>query len=48
MTTQICIATGQPLANLIPILHFKPQKIILVVTDSMKVKAKDFERLGYC
>lgn len=45
MTTQICIATGQPLANLIPILHFKPQKIILVVTDSMKVKAKEFKKI---
>lgn len=45
MITQICIATGQPLANLIPILHFKPQKIILVVTNSMKVKAKEFKKI---
>lgn len=45
MTTQICIATGQPLANLIPILHFKPRNIFLVVTNSMKVKAKDFKKI---
>lgn len=45
MKTQICIVTGQPLANLIPILHFKPEKIFLVVTPFMKNKVQSFQEL---
>lgn len=45
MKTQICIVTGQPLANLIAILHFKPEQIIMVATNSMKVKAKEFKKI---
>lgn len=45
MTTQICIATGQPLANLIPILHFKPRKVLVIATDSMKQAAKNFKKI---
>lgn len=36
MKTQICIVTEQALANLIGILHFKPEKMFIVVTDYMK------------
>lgn len=42
MKTIICIATGQPLANLIPILQFNPQKIILIATESFKTQASSF------
>lgn len=45
MKTQICIITGQPLANLIAILHFKPEQIFLVASESMKVKAKEFKKI---
>lgn len=45
MKTQICIVTGQPLANLIAILHFKPEQIIMVATNSMKVKSKEFKKI---
>lgn len=45
MKTQICIVTGQPLANLIAILHFKPEKIFLVVTPFMKEKVQSFREL---
>jgi hypothetical protein len=42
MKTLICISTGQPLANLIPVLHFKPEKVLLIATDSFKSKASVF------
>lgn len=42
MKTIICVATGQPLANLIPILQFNPKKIILIATTSFKKQAKAF------
>lgn len=42
MKTLICISTGQPLANLIPVLHFKPEKILLIATESFKSKASMF------
>ncbi|MDO4896853.1 MAG: DUF1887 family CARF protein [Moraxella sp.] len=45
MNTQVCIATGQPLANLIALLHFKPQKVIVVATESMKQNAKNFKKI---
>lgn len=45
MHTQICVITGQPLANLIPILHLKPQKIIIVVTKGFKHKSKEFRTI---
>ncbi|WP_435932177.1 Card1-like endonuclease domain-containing protein [Moraxella bovoculi] len=45
MSTQLCIATGQPLANLIALLHFKPQKVIVVATKSMKQNAKNFKKI---
>lgn len=45
MNTQICIVTGQPLANLIPILHFKPKEVILVATNFMDQKAEQFKNL---
>lgn len=43
MTTQICIATGQRLANLIPILHLKPKKVFLIVSAEMKSKKEDIQ-----
>lgn len=45
MRTQICIATGQPLANLIPILHLQPSAVFVVVTKSMRVNAKEFKKI---
>lgn len=45
MKTQICIITGQSLANLICILHFKPEKIFMIASNAMKVKAKEFKKI---
>ena len=36
MNIQICIITGQPLANLIPLLQYKPDHIILLQSKGMK------------
>lgn len=43
MKTQICIVTEQALANLIGILHFEPEKLLIIVTDYMKTKADEFK-----
>lgn len=45
MKTQICIVTEQVLANLIAILHFKPKKIFMVATNSMKGKSKELKKI---
>lgn len=45
MSILVCIATGQPLANLIPILHLKPTQVIVLASQSFKNKAKDFRDL---
>lgn len=45
MKTQICVITGQPLANLVPLLYFKPEKVIILVTQSFKGKAKSFKEI---
>lgn len=45
MKTQICIATGQPLPNLIAVLHARPEKVIVVATQSMNKKAKEFKEI---
>lgn len=42
MKTVICISTDPPLANLIPVLHFKSEKILLIATESFKSKASMF------
>lgn len=38
----LCIITGQPLANLIPILQEKPEHIVLIHTKDYKDKADNF------
>lgn len=42
MNIHLCIVTGQPLANLIPILQEKPSLIILVVSKDMEGAAQIF------
>ncbi|TWI68173.1 uncharacterized protein DUF1887 [Desulfobotulus alkaliphilus] len=41
----ICVVTGQPLANLIPFLHFKPDVVVLAASPKMAEKALHFERM---
>lgn len=40
--THICLVSAQPLPNLIPILHrdLRPQRVVLLVTDDMKERAR--------
>ena len=45
LTLHFCIITGQPMANLIPILHMKPDVVILATTDRMKEPAARFAKL---
>lgn len=40
MNIQLCIATGQALANLIPILQFQPDHIALIVSGQMETEAE--------
>lgn len=42
---QLCIVTGQTLANFIPILQLKPDLVYLLTSDSMLSKAKAFQKL---
>lgn len=44
-TLHVCVITGQPMANLIPILHMKPEVVVLATTDRMKEPAARFARL---
>ncbi len=44
MKIQIAIATGQVMANLLPVLAEIPDKLILLVSDDMRVKAEAFIR----
>lgn len=44
-TIQLCIVTGQTLANFIPILQIKPDQIYLLTSDNMKAKAQAFKKL---
>lgn len=45
MDIHLCIVTGQPLANLIPILQYRPEQIALVVSDQMKDNSARFVRI---
>ncbi len=45
MNVLICIATGQSLANLIPVLQLKPMQVIVLASQSFKNKAKEFRDL---
>lgn len=42
MNIQICILTGQPLANLIPLLQYRPDRIALLVSDELAPKLPGF------
>ena len=42
MDIQLCIVSGQPLANLIPVLQFRPERVALVVSTAMKDAADQF------
>lgn len=42
---QLCIITGQTLANFIPILQIKPDQVYLLTSDNMKAKAQAFKKL---
>ena len=44
MHIHICIVTGQPLANLIPALQERPDKIVLITTPVMQKEAQNFAR----
>ena len=37
---QLCIITGQPLANLIPIIQFKPEAVAMVISTGMQKNGK--------
>ena len=43
--THICLISAQPLANLIPLLLEKPQKVIFLVTPEMKIQSRRLCRL---
>lgn len=43
MHIHVCIVTGQPLANLIPILQEKPEQIVLLITPQMRADALQFQ-----
>ena len=45
MSILVCIATGQPLANLISVLQLKPEQVIVLASQTFKSKAKDFRNL---
>lgn len=45
MDIHLCIVTGQPLANLIPLMQYRPQQVALVVSDEMKDQADRFIRV---
>lgn len=51
MDIHLCIVTGQPLANLIPILQYRPDRVALVVSSQMKGSVGQFvqtlESLGW-
>lgn len=44
MVVQLCIVTGQPLANLIPILQENPARVALAVSEGMTAEADSFEQ----
>ncbi|WKN24009.1 Card1-like endonuclease domain-containing protein [Azotobacter vinelandii] len=44
MDIHLCIVTGQPLANLIPLLQEKPERIALLVSATMRGEAERFVR----
>ncbi|MGR8932071.1 MAG: Card1-like endonuclease domain-containing protein [Gammaproteobacteria bacterium] len=41
----LLVVTGQPQANLIPIMQFKPDIVVLAVSNAMQNNAKSFKRL---
>lgn len=41
----ICLVSGQILANLLPILHYQPQHVHLIISDGMQAKGKIFQDL---
>jgi hypothetical protein len=41
----LCLVSERPLANLIPVLQFRPDYVALGVTATMRRKAEDFRRL---
>ncbi|KUJ83440.1 MULTISPECIES: Card1-like endonuclease domain-containing protein [Microbulbifer] len=44
-TVHICIVTGQPLANLLPILQLRPTAVVLLVSERMHDEVEPFQRL---
>ncbi|NTW03804.1 MAG: hypothetical protein HGA19_21445 [Oscillochloris sp.] len=36
MTVMIALIGGQPLPNLLPVRHYKPEAVLLVYTDAMQ------------
>lgn len=44
MHIHICIVTGQPMANLIPIMQEKPEHIILLCTPQMQTDSEQFRK----
>lgn len=44
MDIQLCVVTGQPLANLIPVLQEKPDRVALVVSGHMQRAAGAFRK----
>ena len=44
MNIHLCIVTGQPLANLIPILQEKPARVALAISADMAAPAQRFVR----
>lgn len=51
MNIHLCVITGQPLANLIPLLQEKPEQVVLMYSDDMADSARLFEatlvRVGF-
>lgn len=43
-TLHLCIITGQPLANLIPLLQEQPDKVVLLHTQDKKNEAEKFKK----
>ncbi|GAB3375371.1 PDDEXK family nuclease [Azotobacter armeniacus] len=44
MDIHLCIVTGQPLANLIPLLQERPERVVLLVSAPMRAEAGRFAR----
>ncbi|SDU13274.1 protein of unknown function [Pseudomonas pohangensis] len=43
MNLHICIVTGQPLANLLPLLQERPEQVVLLVSSAMTEEAEQFQ-----